>query len=84
MGIISLTEKLLVMAATLIVVIGMILLIDEWRNARLYAFFFTGQWENLVYLLAFAFSLGYLLKKLAQWQFHELFVTNRGKRGRPR
>jgi hypothetical protein len=80
MGVISSSEKILVMVATIAIVVVLIILIDEWRSEHLYAFFFTGQWENLVYLVVFAFAVGYLLKKLAQWEFHLLFV--RGGRGR--
>ncbi len=77
MGLISFSEKVLVFLATVGVVVGLIILIDGWRNDHLYVFFFTGQWENLFYLVAFAFCMGFLLKKLAQMQFHNLFVARR-------
>ncbi|MBS3061528.1 MAG: hypothetical protein J4215_03015 [Candidatus Diapherotrites archaeon] len=79
MSLVVLFEKLLVLVATLVVVAGTIILIDGWRNEYLFAFFFTGQWENFLYLVAFSFSVGFLLKKLAQMEFHNLFVARKGR-----
>ncbi|GEM_PF-4651872 len=70
-------EKLAILAATLIVVIGLIILVGEWRNEFLFQFFFTGQWENLLYLLAFSLSAAYLLKKLLGWEAAALFRRRR-------
>jgi len=77
MGFVSFSEKLLIAVALILIVAGTIIAINEWRGEYLYQFFFTGQWENLVYLVVFAWAIAYILQKLAKMQAHNLFGRHR-------
>lgn len=72
-----LLNKLLVVVAAIALVVILSIWINDWRDNFLFSLFFTGQWENLLYLLVFSLALVFILRKLAQMQFHNFFVGRR-------
>lgn len=72
----ALAEKFAILAMAFVAVLFFMLLFKIWSNEKINYFFFVGDWETVIAVIAFTFILGKAMEWLWKWEVRALFKRN--------
>ncbi|VVB99921.1 Uncharacterised protein [uncultured archaeon] len=78
---INIIKKLCLVAIAFALAFYFIFLFKAWAGEKQGYFFFIGDWQSLVLVLAISFIIIKVLEALLRWEIHLLFMPHR-RRGK--